>query len=105
MDKKEEKKEEKKDYSSTLNLPTTDFEMRGNLNQKEPKILDEVFNKGLYEKVLKKNEGHKTFILHDGPPYANGEIHAGHALNKTLKDTVVRYKSMKGYYSPFIPRI
>ena len=95
--------EEKKDYSNTLNLPKTDFPMRGGLPKKEPEILKNVFENGLYEKILKKNKGHKTFILHDGPPYANGEIHAGHALNKILKDTIVRFKSMQGYYSPYIP--
>ena len=94
---------EKKDYSQTLNLPKTDFPMRGNLPEKEPGILENVFENGLYEKVLKKNEGHPSFVLHDGPPYANGEIHAGHALNKILKDTIVRYKSMKGFYSPYVP--
>ena len=95
--------EEKKDYSQTLNLPKTDFPMRGNLPEKEPGILKDIFFIFLYEKILKKNEGHKHFVLHDGPPYANGEIHAGHALNKILKDTIVRYKSMKGYYSPYVP--
>lgn len=95
--------EEKKDYSSILNLPKTDFPMRGNLPTKEPETLKAVFENGLYEKILKKNEGHKHFVLHDGPPYANGEIHAGHALNKILKDTIVRYKAMKGFYAPFIP--
>ena len=95
--------EEKKDYPSTLNLPKTDFPMRGNLPTKEPETLKAVFENGLYEKILKKNEGHKHFVLHDGPPYANGEIHAGHALNKILKDTIVRYKAMKGFYAPFIP--
>ena len=96
-------KEEKKNYSDTLNLPQTEFSMRANLPTLEPQILKDKLDNGLYEKVLKKNEGHKTFILHDGPPYANGEIHAGHALNKILKDTIIRYKSMKGFYSPFIP--
>lgn len=95
--------EEKKDYSSTLNLPKTDFQMRGNLPTKEPETLKAVFENGLYEKILKKNEGHKHFVLHDGPPYANGEIHAGHALNKILKDTIVRYKAMKGFYAPYVP--
>ena len=95
--------EEKKDYGKTLNLPSTDFPMRASLPEKEPKIQKEVFEKGLYEKILKKNEGHESFVLHDGPPYANGEIHAGHALNKILKDTIVRYKSMRGYYAPYIP--
>ncbi len=95
--------EEKKDYGKTLNLPSTDFPMRASLPEKEPKIQKEVFENGLYEKILKKNEGHESFVLHDGPPYANGEIHAGHALNKILKDTIVRYKSMRGYYAPYIP--
>ena len=81
-------KEEKKNYSDTLNLPQTEFSMRANLPTLEPQILKDKLDNGLYEKVLKKNEGHKTFILHDGPPYANGEIHAGHALNKILKDTI-----------------
>ena len=95
--------EEKKDYGKTLNLPKTDFPMRGNLPENEPHIFDEVLKNGLYEKMLKKNEGKEPFVLHDGPPYANGEIHAGHALNKVLKDTIVRYKNLKGYYTPFIP--
>ena len=95
--------EEKKDYGKTLNLPQTDFPMRASLPEREPKVLEEVFENGLYEKILKKNEGHTPFVLHDGPPYANGEIHAGHALNKILKDTIVRYKSMQGFYAPYIP--
>ena len=95
--------EEKKDYGKTLNLPKTEFPMRGNLPENEPKIYDEVFDKDLYEKMLKKNEGKTPFVLHDGPPYANGEIHAGHALNKVLKDTIVRYKNLKGFDTPFIP--
>lgn len=95
--------EEKKDYGATLNLPKTDFPMRASLPENEPKILEEVFENGLYEKMLKKNEGKEPFVLHDGPPYANGEIHLGHALNKVLKDTIVRYKNLQGYYTPFIP--
>ena len=95
--------EEKKDYGKTLNLPKTDFPMRGNLPENEPNFLNEIFENGLYEKMLKKNEGNEPFVLHDGPPYANGEIHAGHSLNKILKDTIVRYKNLKGYYTPFIP--
>ena len=94
---------EKKDYGKTLNLPSTDFPMRGNLPENEPIILENVFEKGLYEKILKKNEGKEPFVLHDGPPYANGEIHTGHALNKILKDTIVRYKNLQGYYTPFVP--
>ena len=81
--------EEKMDYGKTLNLPETSFPMRASLPEKEPQIQKEVFDNGLYEKILKKNEGHESFVLHDGPPYANGEIHAGHALNKILKDTIV----------------
>ena len=95
--------DEKKDYGQTLNLPKTDFPMRGNLPENEPKIFDEIFENDLYEKMLKKNEGKEPFVLHDGPPYANGEIHTGHALNKALKDTIVRYKNLKGYYTPFVP--
>ena len=95
--------DEKKDYGQTLNLPKTDFPMRGNLPENEPKIFDEIFENDLYEKMLKKNKGKEPFVLHDGPPYANGEIHTGHALNKALKDTIVRYKNLKGYYTPFVP--
>ena len=95
--------EEKMDYGKTLNLPKTDFPMRGNLPENEPKIFDEVFENDLYEKMLKKNEGKTPFVLHDGPPYANGGIHIGHALNKVLKDTIVRYKNLKGFYTPYIP--
>ena len=95
--------EEKKNYGATLNLPKTDFPMRGNLPENEPKIKEEVLDNDLYEKMLKKNEGKESFVLHDGPPYANGEIHIGHALNKILKDTIVRYKNLKGYYTPYVP--
>ena len=95
--------EEKKDYGKTLNLPKTDFPMRGNLPENEPKVQQEVFENDLYEKMLKKNEGHKSYVLHDGPPYANGEIHIGHALNKVLKDTIVRFKNLQGYYTPYVP--
>ncbi len=95
--------EEKKDYGKTLNLPKTDFPMRASLPEREPEIQKNIFENNLYEKVLEKNKGNDTFVLHDGPPYANGEIHAGHALNKILKDTIVRYKSMQGFYSEYIP--
>ena len=95
--------EEKKDYGKTLNLPKTDFPMRASLPQNEPNIQKGVFEQGLYEKMLKKNEGKTPFVLHDGPPYANGEIHIGHALNKILKDTIVRYKNLKGFYTPYVP--
>ena len=95
--------EEKKNYGKTLNLPKTEFPMRGNLANTEPEILENIFENGLYNKIIAKNKDRKTFILHDGPPYANGPIHIGHALNKILKDTIVRYKSMQGFRSDFIP--
>ena len=95
--------EEKKDYGKTLNLPKTDFPMRANLAENEPKIQEEVFDNGLYEKSLKKNKGNDKFVLHDGPPYANGEIHIGHALNKIIKDTINRYKMLRGYETLFVP--
>lgn len=96
--------EEKKDYSSTLNLPKTEFEMRGNLPKKEPAILENFLNKKVYYLALEKNKNTgKRFVLHDGPPYANGDIHAGHALDKILKDIIIRYKTMNGYFAPYVP--
>ncbi|MCI9178195.1 MAG: isoleucine--tRNA ligase [Clostridia bacterium] len=95
--------EEKQDYGKTLNLPSTEFPMRGNLPENEPKVQNAILENGLYEKMIKKNEGHKTYVLHDGPPYANGEIHMGHALNKVLKDAVNRFKSLQGYQINYIP--
>lgn len=94
---------EKKDYKNTLFMGTTSFEMRGNLNNKEPKIQEKWNNMDLYNKVIKQNEGLEEYTIHDGPPYANGDIHLGHALNKILKDFVVRYKNMKGFKSVYIP--
>lgn len=91
------------DYSLSLNLPVTDFSMRANLPQKEPGYLKKWEDEKIYEKQLEMNKGHEKFILHDGPPYANGAIHLGHALNKILKDMIVKYYSMNGYYSPFVP--
>lgn len=96
--------EEKKDYSKTLNLPQTEFEMRGNLPAKEPKLLEDFINNKVYYLALEKNKNTgKRFVLHDGPPYANGDIHAGHALDKILKDIIIRYKTMNGYYAPYVP--
>lgn len=95
--------EEKKDYSQTLNLPKTDFAMRANLPENEPKMLAKMQAKDLYNLCLKKNEGNKKYVLHDGPPYANGNVHTGHALNKTLKDIIVRYNIMKGNCASYIP--
>jgi isoleucyl-tRNA synthetase len=92
-----------KDYKDTLNLPQTGFPMKANLTQKEPVMLKFWEENKVYEKILGKNKGKKTYILHDGPPYANGHIHIGHALNKILKDIIVKFKSMQGFYSPYIP--
>ncbi|VEU77934.1 isoleucine--tRNA ligase [Mycoplasmopsis columbinasalis] len=94
---------EKKDYKNTLNMPVTNFEMRANLVQKEPLFRQEWEKTLLYQKVLASNANQPTFILHDGPPYANGSLHTGHALNKILKDIIVRYKSMNNFYAPFVP--
>jgi len=91
------------DYSTTVNLPKTNFSMKANLAQKEPQIIKFWQENKIYQKILQKNVNNPVFILHDGPPYANGRIHIGHALNKILKDIVVKYKSMSGFYSPFIP--
>lgn len=91
------------DYKETLLMPKTSFPMRGNLPQREPEIQKEWEEKRIYEKVQKRTEGRPLFVLHDGPPYANGDIHMGHALNKILKDFIVRYKSMAGFHAPFIP--
>ncbi|VEU74460.1 Isoleucine--tRNA ligase [Mycoplasmopsis citelli] len=90
------------DYKKTLNMPKTAFEMRANLTAKEPKYRQKWIDQQVYQKLLKLNKGNTPFIVHDGPPYANGNLHLGHALNKILKDIVVRYKSMSGFYSPFI---
>ncbi|MBZ4195491.1 isoleucine--tRNA ligase [Mycoplasma tauri] len=94
---------QEKNYKDTLNMPKTDFEMRANLVNKEPEFREMWLNKNIYQKILEKNKNNQTFILHDGPPYANGNIHIGHALNKILKDIVVRYKSMWGFYAPYVP--
>ena len=92
-----------KDYKDTLYMGKTAFEMRGNLTNKEPLIQKKWEEMDLYNKVIRKNEGKREYTLHDGPPYANGNIHLGHALNKILKDFVVRYKNMNGYKSVYIP--
>jgi len=91
------------EYKDTLNLPKTDFPMRANLPNREPEILKHWEDINLYETVQKSREGKEKFILHDGPPYANGDIHMGTALNKVLKDIIVKYKTMKGFDSPFVP--
>lgn len=91
------------DYSKTLNLPNTDFPMRGNLPEREPQILEYWRNNQIYAQRVARNKGRKKFILHDGPPYANGNIHLGTALNKILKDIIVKYKSLTGYDAPYVP--
>lgn len=94
---------DKVNFKDTLNLPRTEFSMKANLPQTEPKIEAFWVENRVYEKLCRKNAGRQKFILHDGPPYANGDIHLGHALNKILKDIVVRYKTMQGFESPFVP--
>lgn len=91
------------DFKDTLLMPKTDFPMRGNLPKREPEMQGKWEEMNIYEKVQKRTEGRPHFILHDGPPYANGDIHIGHALNKILKDMIVRFKSMSGYSSPYVP--
>ncbi|WP_284928406.1 isoleucine--tRNA ligase [Candidatus Phytoplasma sp. AldY-WA1] len=92
-----------KDYKETLLMPITNFPMKGNLSQKEIDIQNKWKNIKLYDKVLEKNKNNLSFFLHDGPPYANGDIHIGHALNKILKDFIVRFKTMQGFYAPYVP--
>ena len=91
------------DYNATMNLPKTDFPMRGNLPQKEPETIKKWQEQKLYQKLMEKNEGLPLYVLHDGPPYANGDIHMGTALNKVLKDIIIKYKNMTGYKAPYIP--
>ncbi|WP_439238727.1 isoleucine--tRNA ligase [Lonepinella sp. BR2919] len=94
---------EQVDYKNTLNLPETGFPMRGDLAKREPAMLKNWYDKNLYGKIRQAGKGKKTFILHDGPPYANGTIHIGHAVNKILKDMIVKSKTSLGYDSPYIP--
>jgi isoleucyl-tRNA synthetase len=91
------------DYKQTLNLPQTDFPMRGNLAQREPKMLKRWDEIGLYQKVREACAGRPSFILHDGPPYANGDIHIGHAVNKILKDIIVKSRTLDGFDAPYVP--
>lgn len=91
------------DYNQTLNLPKTEFPMRAGLPKREPEFLARWEANNQYKELMKHNEGKPLFVLHDGPPYANGDIHIGHALNKTLKDFIVRYKNMTGFKSPYVP--
>ncbi|MEN4703673.1 isoleucine--tRNA ligase [Pantoea agglomerans] len=91
------------DYKSTLNLPETGFPMRGDLAKREPGMLQRWYADNLYGIIREAKKGKKTFILHDGPPYANGSIHIGHSVNKILKDIIVKSKGMAGYDSPYVP--
>ena len=93
----------KTDYQKTLNLPQTDFAMKAGLVQKEPQMLARWQKDEVYKRIRQKSKGAAPFILHDGPPYANGHIHIGHALNKILKDMIVKYKTMKGFDALYIP--
>ncbi len=91
------------DLKKTVNLPQTEFPMKANLAQMEPKLLKTWEETGLYERIRADRKGKKTYILHDGPPYANGNIHLGHTFNKVLKDFIVKAKTMEGYDSPYVP--
>ena len=94
---------QEQDYNNTLNLPSTEFPMRAGLPQREPAMLEEWEKKRLYDRLMEKNEGKPVWVLHDGPPYANGDIHIGTAMNKIIKDIIVRYRNMAGYKAPFVP--
>ena len=91
------------DYKNTIITPKTDFPMRAGLPQREPAMLERWNKIDVYGQLLKKNEGKPAFILHDGPPFSNGDLHMGHALNKTLKDFIIRSYAMRGYYTPYVP--
>ena len=91
------------DYNKTINLPKTDFPMRAGLPAREPGMLERWEKLDLYHELLKKNEGKPLYSLHDGPPFSNGALHMGHALNKSIKDFMVRSAAMRGYYTPYIP--
>ena len=94
---------EKSKYNDTMQLPKTGFPMRGGLPKNEPERLAAWYENHVYEQLQKKNEGHKKFVLHDGPPYANGPIHIGHAMNKISKDIIMRYHAMQGEQTPYVP--
>ena len=91
------------DYNKTINLPKTEFPMRAGLPKREPEMLQRWNDMDLYNELLKKNEGKPRFSLHDGPPFSNGNLHMGHALNKSIKDFITRTAAMRGYYTPYIP--
>ena len=91
------------DYKKTLNLPDTPFPMRGDLAKREPLMLKQWQDAKLYERIRETARGRPKFLLHDGPPYANGDIHIGHAVNKILKDFIVKSKSLSGFDAPYVP--
>ena len=93
----------KRDWRDTVFLPKTDFPMKAGLAAKEPAILDRWARIGLYDRLRKERAGRERFILHDGPPYANGDIHMGHAMNKVLKDIIVRSQTLMGKDAPYVP--
>ncbi|MGL4576517.1 MAG: class I tRNA ligase family protein, partial [Burkholderiaceae bacterium] len=95
--------ETKTDYRSTLNLPDTPFPMRGDLPKREPQWISNWDKKGVYQHIRAVCKGRPMFVLHDGPPYANGDLHIGHAVNNILKDIVVKSKTMAGFDAPFVP--
>src|SRR6185312_3870330 len=91
------------DYKKTLNLPDTPFPMRGDLAKREPQWVREWQEKRVYEKIRAASRGRARFVLHDGPPYANGNIHLGHAINKILKDIILKSKTLSGFDAPYVP--
>lgn len=91
------------DYKATLNLPKTDFPMKANLPQREPEMLAWWEQQKLYDQIQAMGQARPRYVLHDGPPYANGRIHIGHALNKVLKDIIVKSKTMAGFQAPYVP--
>ena len=90
------------EYKDTLLMKKSNFEMRGNLNVKEPVLVQNWKEHNLYEEMNKNRDGAEEYVLHDGPPYANGDMHCGHMLNRILKDFVIRYKNMQGFRTPFV---
>ena len=91
------------DYKKTLNLPQTDFPMKANLTEREPGILKKWQASDMYARLRKENHGKEKFVLLDGPPYANGHIHVGHAVNKILKDMIIKSATLSGFDAPFVP--
>ena len=96
-------KQKKASYNHTVNLPKTAFPMRANLTKREPEIREQWEKMGIYERVRRERKDGPKYVLHDGPPYANGEVHVGTGQNKILKDMVVKYKTMRGYWAPYVP--